>query len=840
MSTTRYLPGLTLRSLAVGLLAVMVMAMHIQFVEVILADPSAVAEHALPIPAMAVFFGLWLLVVGLRALTRREWLTRAELFCVLMILLMAAPIMSQGMWHRFLGLLAATPRTENFHYLDAFNDKLWPHGPNLLADRFESAATHGRATWTEAVLNDRQTVRAVRLHNEQAGDVSSVEIRVPVTTDSHRGVVPGEPYLVSILARGENFAPATRIFIRATDATGMGFTELATSAEEQRVTFVHPRGFQRLAAYGVKFSAPTGAEQITLRFGLSGPGTVVLADPKLYSVAALEWAYSGRVEVTAEEAARLAPHERALVLVRPAQWWSWEGLRYIVMAYIPVRAWVTPAVAWSSLVLLLLAATFAIAVLMRRLWAEHQRYLFPTFQIPALWLGGDSEERPLWRRRALWLGFGLALAWCLMRGWQFYNPNVPNLNVAVNLGDYLSDPGWGGMWQITFSVSAIFLALCLFFELNVLLSLVVGYLAYRALFWVGARTGWDALTGYPFPYEQAIGAYLGYAAIVVILSWRYWRELALALRHGRWPEGGTEALSPRLAMGLLLASFVGVYVWARWLDAPWQPLLIYFAFLVTIGFVAAKLRAECGLAWGYFTPYNAMLFVGLLGGMLTFGPAAMMICLIASGFLTVTVFFFIPGLQVELLEFGRRWRVQPWHLVVTALLGGLAGLVVGGWVFLTNAYALGGDSIKYQWAFQQDWFFFSYRHELTRATATLLGQGTGTTDGWQPSTWSYLYGGVGAIILTIIRQLAPGFWFHPIGFILGSSHHASAIWGSALLAWLIKWACLKLGGAQFYRQKLVPFAVGIFLAAVVSVLFFNAVAIHLRAQGIELTFGGMP
>ncbi|MCS7048695.1 MAG: hypothetical protein NZ483_05315 [Verrucomicrobiae bacterium] len=840
MSGTKFVPGLTLRSLAVGLLAVMLMAMHIQFVEVILADPSAVAEHALPIPAMAVFFGLWLVVVGLRALTRRELLNRAELFCVLMILLMAAPLMSQGMWHRFLGLLAATPRSENFHYLDAFNDKLWPHGPNLFADRFESAATRGQATWTEAALDDRRTVRAVQLRNNQLGDVSSVDIAVPVTTDSHRGLVPGEPYLVSVLARGENFAPQTRIFIRATDPTGKGFTELLTSAEEQRVTFVHPRGFQRLALYGVKLFAPAEAEHVTISFGLSGPGTVVLADPKLFSVAALEWAYSGRVEVSAEEAARLAPHERAGVLVRPARWLSWEGLCYVVTAYIPVRAWITPAVAWSSLVLLLLAATFAIAVLMRRLWAEHQRYLFPTFQIPALWLAGSGDEPSIWRRRALWVGFGLALVWCLMRGWQFYNANVPNLNVAVNLGDYLSDPGWGGMWQITFSLSAIFLSLCLFMELNVLLSLVVGYLAYRALFWIGSRTGWDAMTGYPFPFEQAIGAYLGYTAIVVILSWRYWRELGVALRQGRWPERTVEALSPRVAVGLLVSSFVGVYLLARWLEAPAQPLLIYFGFLVTIGFVAAKLRAECGLPWGYFAPYNAMLFVGLLGGMLTFGPAAMLICLIASGFLTVAVFFYLPGLQVELVEFGRRWNVKPRHLVLTALLGALAGLLAGGWVFLTNAYALGGDSIKYQWAFQQDWFFYSYRHELTRATAAMLGQGTATASGWQPSTWAYVFGGAGTVILTIIRQMAPGFWFHPIGFILGSSHFASAIWGSALLAWIIKWICLKLGGAQFYRQKLVPFAVGVFLAAVVSVLFFNVLAIYLRATGIENTYGGMP
>ena len=106
--------GLTLRSLAVALFAIVVMAMHVQYVEVILADGSAVAEQALPIPAVTVFLGLLLVVAGLRWLARVQLLEKAELFCILLILLIATPIMTQGMWHRFVGLIAATPRSQNF------------------------------------------------------------------------------------------------------------------------------------------------------------------------------------------------------------------------------------------------------------------------------------------------------------------------------------------------------------------------------------------------------------------------------------------------------------------------------------------------------------------------------------------------------------------------------------------------------------------------------------------------------------------------------------------------------------------------------------------------------
>ena len=437
--------GLTLRSLAVALFAIVVMAMHVQYVEVILADGSAVAEQALPIPAVTVFLGLLLVVAGLRWLARVQLLEKAELFCILLILLIATPIMTQGMWHRFVGLIAATPRSQNFAYVDALNDKLWPHGPNLLAGRFASATARGNpAQWDDVDLNDRLKTRAATLRNTKADEVSALDLTVPVTSESGTGIVPGEPYLVSVLARGEDFSPATRVFIRVYDADGQRYTELASSADEKNRTFLHPQGFIRVGTYRVTFPVVEGQRSVSLAFGLSGPGKLILADPKLFSVGALEWAYSGRAEVTEAVWNTLAPQERAGLVVRPANLWSWAGLKYVVAGYIPVAAWMTPAVAWSSLVILLLAATLAIAVLMRRHWADSQRYPFPNFQIPALWL---NEGAAVWKNRMLWVGFGIGLAWCLARGWHFYNPRVPNLEISVPLGQYLNDPGWGGMWQ---------------------------------------------------------------------------------------------------------------------------------------------------------------------------------------------------------------------------------------------------------------------------------------------------------------------------------------------------------------------------------------------------------
>lgn len=77
------------------------------------------------------------------------------------------------------------------------------------------------------------------------------------------------------------------------------------------------------------------------------------------------------------------------------------------------------------------------------------------------------------RNRYLWAGFAVAFAWGCVKGWHFYNPQAPDLAVRIPLGQYITDPNWGTAWQIDFTVSVVFLSLCMFFELNVLASVVL-------------------------------------------------------------------------------------------------------------------------------------------------------------------------------------------------------------------------------------------------------------------------------------------------------------------------------------------------------------------------------
>ena len=68
-------------------------------------------------------------------------------------------------------------------------------------------------------------------------------------------------------------------------------------------------------------------------------------------------------------------------------------------------------------------------------------------------------------------------------------------------------------------------------------------------------------------------------------------------------------------------------------------MVILFAFIVSIGLVAAKLRAECGVPYSHYFPQRVMLFASLLGGMALFGPRGYLFALLASYIICATVFF---------------------------------------------------------------------------------------------------------------------------------------------------------------------------------------------------------
>ena len=825
----RFRNGITFRSLGAILLAMALMAVAINFGGSIEGALIYVASEPLPVPAMWMLVGFSLVSALAFLATKRRLLSRAEMFCILFSCLIAAPLMNHGFWRYMLGRMATIPRFADFEKLDAYSDKLWPHGPNITEGLLESAGkdrfvTRGYFSRTMVEYDVGLWEELPTLVNANPDDLSSFEVALPLRERGESKIYPGQPYMLSVQIQARDVEPASTYFCRIyTDDSQKLLEEAFTASGETARTYLHKTGFRRLGMYGLFIPFGT-TEKIRLEFSLAGIGKAVFRDLQLMNVSALNDAYEGVETITRAEYARLPESHRVGKKVRPDSIFSLEGIRFLFTAYVPLGQWATPVFVWASFTTLMLAASFAFSVIMRRQWVDRERFLLPLMQVPRYLIGFDGEgdnSRPLppiWRNPLMWAGFVLVLCWCLIRAWALVDPSAPELEVNIPLKAYFTDPAAMSMLSnVNFSILAMAVGLALFMDLHISLSLLIGYFLFRAQYWVGEAQGLNVEAGYPFQDHQITAAFLAYALLIFIQARRHlWGVVVEAVRGVRQPD---EVFSSRQALLVLLLSFFGVILWSLWMDLPIRGMLLFFVFLLAIAITVTKLRAECGVPFRDYFPQYFFYMVPIVGGLTFLTPEGSMVWLLFAVIMGVTTFFLIPGIQFEMIEAGKRLRVRPRHILYTGLLGLFGGFFVGGWLYLAGCYGYGasyfGDLVSYDPEIQR---FGNFVEWHAKATHNYLGlsEGGENKDGLSGAHWAMLFSAGGTGFTVMLRQLFVGFWFHPAGFILGPSRMMQNAWGSILVACLLRFAVLKLGGAQMVKAKLYPFAIGVLLGSVAA------------------------
>ncbi len=854
-SPKRFLPGVTPLSLATILLGLIVIGFMIQIGNVH-AGASFLIGGLFSLPLRPVMFIVPLILISglVFHLTKKSIYTRAEMICILAALLMAPPLMTEGFWSYAVGGMVTIPRTSDMQKLDGYSEKMWPHGENIAEGALtemhagDTLTAKGQLAWQTFEVNAGEHVSVPVLSNEGPDDVSKVRVPVPLFRDNELNLFLNEPYLLTLLSRAEDLEAESFYYCRIYYDDDANFaTEVFSSREEAQPGYLHPDGFVLKGRYGVEF-APSIEQTAFIELGLVGRGSVAFADLSLLNVSAVTEMYDGRKVVMQAEYDALPAKLRGRVLVRPDSMFSLAGIKLVLSGCIPFKEWANPAMFWLGFIALLLGGTFAVAVVMRKQWIENERYPLPVAQIPIRLLGleagdeanlGTGSLPSIWKNRLLWVGFGIALFWCIMKIWAAYNSSVPNLGINVPLSPYFSDPGWGGMWgNVNFKVCSIFLALGLFMELNVLMTLVLGFFLFRAQYWFGHSYGLTSAAGYPFNHEQMNGSYIMYALLVIFFTRKYlWHVIKRAIQGGRREGEEEEAMSYRACLVGLVLCYAGVVAWAHWAGIGVAGMLVFYTVMLLISFVAAKLRAECGVPFSTYFPWGIMAVVPLLGGSNLFVPGGFLFIAMVTEMFVIRSFLLLPGIQFEMIELGRKARVVPRHMVYVIVLGVLGAWMLGGWYSLSNSYTSGseaggmgraGSGNKTHW-------FRTYGSYIKDADQKAIPQeAAGETEsakrsgGIRPQTWATAYGAGTVATVTVLRQFFAGFWFHPIGLIVGGTWMMQEAWGSLLLAWLIRLTVLKLGGAATVRNKLLPFATGIFLGGMTAYLVYAVTVSYLK------------
>ena len=225
----------------------------------------------------------------------------------------------------------------------------------------------------------------------------------------------------------------------------------------------------------------------------------------------------------------------------------------------------------------------------------------------------------------------------------------------------------------------------------------------------------------------------------------------------------------------------------------------------------------------------------------------MLVATIAAGFMCTSCFLLIAPAQIEMMELGRHFNVRPRDVGAGLTLGLLGGLFIGGFVVLSWGYGFGANNLKTTWPYEQNWYFNGFRTgELNIDRAFEAGTVGQSPDGQtlnilhNPDAKGLAIGAGITFALAGLRTLFSWFPLHPLGYVLASTYFMKGMWIYAMLAWAIRLTLFRLGGARTIREGLVPFCVGMFVAAILSIGMFDIVGIVLRLKGVAEVYSGLP
>ncbi len=863
--------GVSFRSILIGVVAMIALAIWIHFHSVLVPNPAILAENSPPAGAVGVFLGVLIIGGIVGRFRKRVCLTVTELVVIYAMLVTSAPFMTQGMWHRFLGLLTAIPMNrDNYSLVDSFSERLWPHGPHLVENRRFADAPDGD---TMRVVPDGSgqvisveaspigPVRALELTGRGdtvTGEVAEFRIRLNRMDGTRELLTPGERYFMHALVRLEDMAAGAYLQIDLA-SDGRDEVQITTIQRDTPVSYSAPGGFTRRGSPEVLMPRDL-TDTAELVFRLHGRGRAAITDITFFSNEALARLYGGSLEVRASDLERLALNERDATLVRPDRLLSVAGVWYVLKGYVPWGQWAGPLFYWVVIIMAIVLCLLGIAVIFRRQWEDNERFSFPLVVLPRLLLEQKDEGgklvRPLFRKRTFRIGVLVAFLICLLQGLAFYVPGTPDPTVSVELTQFFASPPVkafvAGFYQMRFELSLLFLSIAFFIDLEMLMSIQLFFWLSKVPFFFGEKFGWKNIRGpvqnFPFAQEQHIGAFLGLALMVFWVSRKHlWLVGRRILGDRGAVDDSREMFSYRVAALMILLSFVVFALWGRATGLGAGSALVFFGFLVVCGLSAARIRTEVGAPMTYFTPYFPYLIFFLLGGLAVFGPQTLVLAFFAGGFMAVAQFLMFAPTQVEMMHLANQLDVEQKRLGWGLILGVLGGVFFGGYVMLVWAYGVGAQNIDHMrnWAvINQNWYFGTLRSAVAEAD-NAVRSGLVGAEGLQPTfqTAPLLATGFGfamTLLLTFLRARFVGFWLHPIGYVLSNTYFIYMCWGSLLLALIIKSIALRIGGPRLIRQHMTPFFAGIFCGAIAGMVFWDTIGVVLLNQGALRVFTNFP
>ena len=459
--------------------------------------------------------------------------------------------------------------------------------------------------------------------------------------------------------------------------------------------------------------------------------------------------------------------------------------RQTMLASPAARAWLKPAAAWSGFCFALLMVMQCLNALFRKQWTEEAKLSFPVVQLP---LEMSRPGTPLYRNRALWIGFGVAFFIDMMRGLHVLYPEVPDLwgeRGRNDLGTMVKEPPWNAIGWTPLNVMPFGVGLAFLIPQDLAFSSWFFYALWKLVRIVTEAVGWGDLPRAPWIDEQSFGAYMALAAFCLYASRKH---LATAFRSAFRVARIDDSGEPMPYAWAVYGAIGGTIFLVVWCVAAGMSPFYALAFIVgylAISIAVARIRAELG------SPVHDLHKIGpevILAE--SFGPPR-----VGKGSLVMFSFFWsltrahrshpMPH-QIEAMKLGEQTHTSQRGLSAAMVVATVLGIVLG-WVFLLEmAHRYGGTRI--QW---KGWEAF------------------GRLDGWLRrgpgmngfTIVSVLVGYGFTTFLAAMRSRFAWWPLHPAGFAVSGSWSMALFAPSIFAAWVMKAVMLRYKGMSSYRPS---------------------------------------
>jgi len=494
---------------------------------------------------------------------------------------------------------------------------------------------------------------------------------------------------------------------------------------------------------------------------------------------------------------------------------------------IPWSAWLGPLAWWGLFTALLFLAFFCLSALLRRQWAEHEKFSFPLVQLPVL-LSETPEPgyrfNTLLRSPLLWLAVGIVTCLHTVKGLHLFVPTVPDIPVIWHTWDYLTNRPWNTINDVEFAIYPLVIGFAFLLSSEVCLSLWLFYLLFKAQVFLAGIYNWDiSTTGVGFTMGPAFITYHETGGMLMMSVWlvfsmrrhlaAVWRKV---IRNGDEVDDAREPLSYRFATIGLAVAYAGLFFWLVF-AASIQPLM-------ALGMLVGSFMVFIALSW-------LVAQAGLLFVTQTFATSQIM---------TVTLgthTFDTPSLAMGSICEHVGWQ-DARELMLPSLLNAQQGSVLTGLDArsLTRALAAVVPIATVVAAAASIWLPYTHRGGIAlknpwmyiSAPQLPLDWTTSQLHAPQPADFGVvahmLGGALFVFALFLARTYLPSFGLHPAGFLVASSWAMYTLWFSLFLGWMIKAPVLRYGGLRLYRL-LLPFFLGLILGDCLNAIAWAAIGL---------------